>query len=358
MNGRILFLCVCHCALCLAGAAAFTPTEARRVYGESSLPSDAPFAEHGDYLFMNVKWKTDKENSSDENEAQNLSATLDALEGYVAPKRQDVTNSPFCKTLTDWMIPEDTFKFSDVDSVTVAEEHSGDERRAVVAFDLNALRRVRERTLASRKDFSAHGTADWAKELAGAYANFKTAKDRRRFFSLLGCPIVAFLDERIGFTAEEAVKNANGGEAELTELLNWNPPQDSVFREYPMLWWKSCREGASDGFFPRWTDTDGGLFAEAEKLYLKGKDVPKIVALLAGSIARNPIGAKKWEYLGGALRASNRHYEAVMAYMQSLRFDKGGVWAWRGLADSLRRSGKVVNADGLDWYIRMNGWAK
>lgn len=358
MNGRILLLYVCQCVLCLAGAAAFTPTEARRVYGESSLPSDAPFTEHGDYLFMNVKWKTDKENSSDENEAQNLWATLDALERYVAPKRQDVTNSPFCKTLTDWMIPEDTFKFSDVDSVTVAEENVGDEHRAVIAFDLNALRRVRERTLASRKDFSAHGTSDWAKELAEAYANFKTAKDRRKFFSLLGCPIVAFLDERIGFAAEDAAKNTNGGEAELTELLNWTPPQDSVFREYPMLWWKSCHEGTSDCLFQRWSDTDGGLFAEVERLYLKGKDVPKIVALLAGSIARNPIGAKKWEYLGGALKASGRHHDAVMAYMQSLRFDKDSVWAWRGLADSLRKSGKVVNADGLDWYIRMNGWAK
>lgn len=358
MNGRILFLFVCHCALCLAGVAAFTPTEARRVYGESSLPKDAPFVEHGGYVFMNVKWRTDAESTSDECEARNLSAIMDALEMYVAPRRQDVTNSPFCKTLTDWMIPEDKFEFSGVESVTIDEDDVGGEHWALMAFDLNALRRVREKVLSSRKNFSAHGVADWAKELAAVYGHFKTVKDRRTFFSLLGCPIVTLIDERTGVKVDEVVKKKGQGEAELVALLDWVPPQDSVFCEYPMLWWKSCREMEKGIFFPRWSDADGGLFMEAERLYLKGEDAPKIISLLAGSIARNPIGAKKWEYLGGTLKASNRHAEAVMAYIQALRFDKGSVWAWKGLAESLQKSGMPMNANGIDWYIRMNGWGK
>ena len=84
--------------------AAFTPEEARRVYGESSSSLNlSTFKEVGDYVFMEVKWSVDKDVSSDDRESLEMSALMDAIQKYVEPPVIACTNSPFLKALTTWL---------------------------------------------------------------------------------------------------------------------------------------------------------------------------------------------------------------------------------------------------------------
>ena len=67
----------------------------------------------------------------------------------------------------------------------------------------------------------------------------------------------------------------------------------------------------------------------------------------------NPINNKKWEYLGGVLKASNKPQDALIAYIQALKINSKNVWAWKGLADSCEKTGFVENAKGIRWYLKI-----
>lgn len=354
MNAKWMTI-LCWCACVSTALAAFTLDEARRVYGEASSAFKTACAEVGDYVFMELKWKTGADASAEDREEQELSAMMDAMQRYVAPKQSAVTNSPFCKELTEWLVPERGFKVPDVASTTVKDEESDGERKMVIAFDAKALHAARDCAKKQNVDLNEYSPAQWKDALLEAYANFMTRDDKRKFFFLLGCPIVAFLDKEIGLDAKELTGRQDKGSVELCQLLKWKPPQGSVYSEYPALTWSFYRQSESELFFPAWCETDGGAFAAAEKLYLKGKNIPKIILLLVESITKNPIGALKWEYLGGVMKASNRHQDAVIAYMQSLRQKDDGVWAWKGLVESMKKSGMPMNAMGSEWYLRMKG---
>ena len=350
----VLLACAGICQLTLS--AAFTPEEARRVYGESSSAlNSASCMEVGDYMFMEIKWDDNKDADAEDREALEMSALMDAIEKYVAPPAVACTNSPFSKALTTWMSQETGFNVPEVRSAVVKDEDADGRRCQVVAFDAAPLKAAKADALKAARRVNERSQEDWLALLKAAYENFKTPAEKRKFNVMLGCPIVDLILGTGKFTAEEANEDEKEGVAEVARVVNWTPAKDSVFSQYPNLLWATHKKSGSDLFYPGWGEDDGGKFAEAEGLYKKGKDVPKIRALLAESISVNPIGEKKWAYLGGVLKAQNEPEDALIAYIQALKFDKGDPWAWKGVRDCCQKLGYKANAAGLDWYFKLNG---
>ena len=98
---------------------------------------------------------------------------------------------------------------------------------------------------------------------------------------------------------------------------------------------------------------DGGRFEEAKTMFRKGKDINRILQLLAESISINPIGQEKWMYLGGALNVVGYHRDAVAAYCQAVVFDPTSDAAWKSLQDSCSKAGFASTATGLSWFRKI-----
>ena len=77
------------------------------------------------------------------------------------------------------------------------------------------------------------------------------------------------------------------------------------------------------------------------------------IIYLTESISLNPISSKKWEYLGGVLKASGRPKDALVAYVQALKISSESPWAWKGLIDCCEKTGLEENAKGLRWYMKI-----
>ena len=350
---RILMTCACICQLTLS--AAFTPEEARRVFDESSSAFASSTMEVGNYVFMEIKWDVDSDAEEEDKEAKELSAVLRALREYVAPERIICTNSPFCKALTTWLLPEPVFSVPEVERTVVKDEELANARKVVYAFEAGPLKAAKNRAMETFLAVNERTDADWLVALKSAHENFKTPVEKRKFNVMLGCPVVDFILGTGKFVVEEVNEDEKDGVAEVEKIINWEPAKDSVFNEYPNMLWKTHKKSESDMFYPRWNENDGGRFADAEVLYKKGKDVPRILTLLAESICINPIGEKKWAYLGGVLKAQNKPEDALIAYIQALKFDKSDPWAWKGVRDCCQKLGYKVNATGLNWYFKLNG---
>ena len=349
----ILLACVGIFQLTLS--AAFTPEEARRVYGESSSALGlSSFKEVGDYVFMEVKWSVD-DVAEEGREALEMSALMDAIQKYVAPPTVACTNSPFSKALTTWMSQDTEFNVPEVQSAVVKDEDAGGKRHQIIAFDATPLKAAKANALKAARRVNERSGEDWLSSLKVAYESFKTPAEKRKFNVMLGCPVVNFILSSGKYEAEDANDDEKCGVAEVEKIVNWTPVKDSVFSQYPNLLWATHKKSGSDLFYPSWGEDDGGRFAEAEGLYRKGKDVPKIRALLAESISVNPIGEKKWAYLGGVLKAQSRYEDALIAYIQALKFDKNDPWAWKGVRDCCQKLGYKSNAAGLNWYFKLNG---
>lgn len=354
MNPKwLLLFCISICQLTLS--AAFTPEEARRVFDESSSQSSASPVEVGDYLFMEVKWDVDADASAEDREAQELSAMLHALRKYVSPENVVCTNSPFGKALTTWLLPEPEFEVPEVMRTVVRDEETNGVRRMVLAFDAPVLKAAKATADAKARQVNERTVEDWLASLTIAAENFKSADEKRKFNVMLGCPIVNFIHCPGKYEEQNVNDDEKDGVAEVEKIVNWIPAKGSVFLEYPGLLWSAHKSGESNLFYPSWREDDGGRFAEAEGLYLKGKDIPKILCLLAGSIRANPIGEKKWQYLGGVLKAMNKYDDAIIAYIQALKFNQDNAWAWKGVRDCCRLLGMKINAAGLEWYFKLNG---
>ena len=346
--------CVSICQLTLS--AAFTPEEARRVYGEaSSALGSSSSREVGDYVFMEVKWSVDKDASAEDREAMELSALMDAIQVYVAPPMAVCTNSPFSKALTTWLTPETEFKVPEVRSTVVKDEEKDGDRRQVVAFDVVALKAAKVSAANNAHSVNKRSEVDWLELLKSARENFKTPAENRKFNVMLGCPIVNFILCDGKYVPETANDDETAGVAEVERIVNWKPARDSVFSEYTNMLWATYKNGCANLFYPAWREDDGGRFAEAEALYKKGKDVPKILTLLAESISINPVGEKKWAYLGGVLKALNKPEDAMVAYIQALKFNSGNPWSWKGVLECCKKLGMTSNAAGLEWYFKLNG---
>lgn len=355
MNSKYaLLVCVGACQLTLM--AAFTPEEARRVYGEtSSALSSSSFKEIGDYIFAEIGWAVDKAADSEDCESLEMSALLDAVQKYVDAPVIACTNSPFSKALTTWLVPDAEFTLPEVQSSVVKDEEKDGKRYQIIAFDATVLKAAKASAQKSAQEVNERSEEDWLALLRVAYENFKTPAEKRRFNVMLGCPIVDFILSIGTYKAEDANEDEKDGVAEVEKIVNWKPSRNSVFSEYPNVLWTTHKKSESDLFYPHWNENDGGRFAEAEVLYKKGKDVPKILTLLAESISINPIGEKKWAYLGGVLKAQNKPDDALIAYIQALKFDKNDPWAWKGVRDCCQKLGYKANAVGLGWYFKLNG---
>lgn len=355
MNSKRLLLALAvACQLTLS--AAFTPEEARRAYGEASPAlSSSSFKEVGDYIFAEIEWTVAGDADEEDRESLEMSALLDAVQKYVDAPVIACTNSPFSKALTTWLAPDTEFTLPEVRSSVVKDEEKDGRRCQVVAFDAAVLKAAKAGALKSARGVNERSEKDWLALLRTAYENFKTPGEKRKFNVMLGCPIVDFILCIGKYKAEEANEDEKDGVAEVEKIVNWTPAKDSAFSEYPNMLWTTHIKNESDHFYPHWKEDDGGKFAEAEVLYRKGKDVPKILALLAESICINPIGVKKWAYLGGVLKAQGKYGDALIAYIQALKFDRNNPWAWKGVRDCCQKLGYKSNAAGLDWYLKLNG---
>lgn len=349
-NALLAFVCLNQLML----SAAFAPEEARRIYGESSSTMTSYSQEVGDYVFMKLEWTFDKDASTEDREALELSAVMDAIERYVMPSAVVCTNSPFSKALTTWMISETEFKLPEVQTTVVKDEEDAGIRHQVVAFDAGSLKAARADAVQKANGVNTRKTEDWLGLLKKASENFKTEEEKRKFNTMLGCPIVNFITCR-AYERAPANDDEQAGLDELAKIMDWSPSEGSIYVEYPDLLWMTRKDKGAGLFYPHWSEDDGGAFVEAEKLYLKGKDIPRIIKLLAESIVKNPVGIKKWLYLAGVLKASSRHADALVAYIQTLKFDPSNVWAWKGVLECCQELGFKSNAAGLAWYFKLHG---
>lgn len=340
------------CRLMLS--ATFTPEEARRVYDESSIDfASSSSVEVGGYVFMEVKWSA--ATPEDEDVAE-MSALMDAIQAYVAPVPVICTNSPFSKSLTAWLIPETEFNIPNIQSSVLKSETTGGRGCEVVALDASALKKARSEAWQKSKAVNSRTETEWFTALKEVSKQFKTAEQKRQFFILLGCPMVNYVLCKEKY--EKGIANDEEGERGLEEVekvVQWKPSDDSVFATHKNLLWCGYKNDGSELFYPSWREDDGGRFAEAERLYREGKDIPRIIELLSESIALNPIGYKKWLYLGGVLKASDKTSDALIAYVQALKFNAEDKWAWKGLLDCCKKLGMKTNAKGLSWYLKLRG---
>ena len=336
-----------------AHSAPFSSEEARRVFDESSVNVSTSAKVVGDYLFTEVSWQEDRSATIENREAQELSALLAAMQDFIAPNVVQCTNSPFCKTLTEWLEPMTGFNVPNVQSFVLKDETKGDKRLQIVALEAKPLVDAKRKAQASIADKNSRTESQWARLLQGACAQFKTPEEKRKFFVLLGCPLVNLIADKGSGDYGSALPGGESGWAELEKIINWRPDASSFYAEYPNLLWTAYAKRTDAIFFPAWSENDGGRLDEAAKLYRQGKDIPTIIRLLAESISMNPISSTKWEYLGGVLKASNKPYDAIIAYIQALKINSKSPWAWKGLVDSLDKAGFKANATGLKWYLKL-----
>lgn len=240
----------------------------------------------------------------------------------------------------------------EVRSSVVKNESSGSAHCIVVAFDAAPLRTAREtyRKRAEGADMNRWSPDDWKRALITASTNFKTPDERCKFFDLLGCPIVNVVLARSGFAVTHPIPECSEAEKELLKIECSLNATGSYFVGHPNLLFQKTSPGI---FYPQWSEDDEGRFSRAVKLFRKGQDLPKILALITESIEINPIGGEKWGYLGGALKLSNRPTDAVIAYLQALRFNSNLEWAWEGLRESCEKGGYPINAKGLGWFLKI-----
>lgn len=352
MKNELMFLLVCGMSLS-ASPATFTPEEARRIFGESSSCVSSSGAVVGDYLFLEVNWKEDASLSTEEREEQEMSALLEAMQKFITPKPFVCTNSPFCKTLTDWLLPVSEFNVPNVKSSVVKDGTKDGRRTQVIAVEAAPLMAARDFALKSAASVNNRSEAQWAESLKNALAQFKKPDDKQKFYTLLGCPIVNLIFCRGNEYNVSVLPGCERACDELRTLSTFVTEGDSFFVEYPNILWGHYAHDHSVLFFPTWEEDDGGRLIEAEKLYRQGKNIPMIIRLLVESISINPISSTKWEYLGGVLKASGKPKDALIAYVQALRISPRSQWAWKGLVDCCEKVGFKENAKGLKWYLKM-----
>ena len=338
-------------------SATFSQEEARRIFGEPSLRSLSFPSVVGDYLFLELSWKEDRLMTLEERESQELEVMLSAIEKFIETNICSYTNSPFCRTLTDWLIVKPNFSIPNVKSCVVKDTSTEGVHSQIVAVEAAPLLSIRE--LVVKKCQTQRRTkSEWVDSLKRVEALFKKENKEEKFYTLLGCPLVNLI---YNFNGDNTVSSLQGCEKtceELDLIVNFSKDYKSLFVKNSNIFGRQYSNSQNNLFLPRWIEDDEGRFVEAEKLYRQGKDIPKIINLLTESIAMNPIHSRKWEYLGGALRASGRTGVALIAYIQSLRINPKNSWAWKGLRSCCEKCGLIENAKGLSWYLLMRGIEK
>lgn len=337
-------------------AAGFTPEEARRVYGVVSTNAPASVMEADGFVFMDLKWSVPAEAEEDDREELELTALSDALERYVVAPSRVVTNSPFAAPLTEWLVPEVVYNIPNIPSTVVKVEQGTNFCRKVFAFPAKNLAASRKESASLEDARHAWKDEDWLKGLKKYSETLKTAQDRRQFMVLLGCPVANVVEDGGKGEFGVPVKGAERGLAELDILLKAKEADLPFFAAHGGLLWPSYAAAGTGLFYPCAKPAAGDGFSKALAL-CKSKDwkakAPEILELLAESIRANPLDAQKWLYLGGVLRGTDRNMDALVAYVQSARFDSSNKDAWKGIARCCEALGMKTNAAGLGWLIKL-----
>ena len=354
---KIVFLSLTAC-MGFALSAAFTPEEARRVYGIVSTNSPASVMEAGGFVFMELKWDIPADSSSDDKAELELTAISDALERYILPVRQAITNSPFSSALTEWLDPEVPYQIPNVPSTVVKVVEQTNSCLKVFAFDALPLKAARAKAHQTEAERHSRTSDKWLKRLKAYYATIKKEEDRRQFFVLLGCPVVNLVEGKGNCSLGKSVKGAERGLAEMDILVNWKTDEKSFYSKHPDVLWSSCVSSGGKLFYPTaWKEDDGGDYAAALKLCRQKdwiKQSESILDLLAKSIAANPISAQKWLYLGGVLAGTGRSMDGLVAYVQSARMDSDNLDSWEGIMRCCEALGLRSNAQGLKWFLKLD----
>lgn len=96
---------------------------------------------------------------------------------------------------------------------------------------------------------------------------------------------------------------------------------------------------------------DDGAFREAQLLFNKGENLPRILSLLGNAVEAHPGHALAWRFYGAALRTAGKMHDAVIAYHQALFLDPTDKIASADLCVVYKKLQKKHLADGNAWYL-------
>lgn len=96
---------------------------------------------------------------------------------------------------------------------------------------------------------------------------------------------------------------------------------------------------------------DSGASKEAQRLFDRGENLPRILDLLAKSLSVNPGNSLAWRYYGASLRAAGKMYDAVIAYHQALMLNSDDEIAAVDLCVSYQKLGMQHLDEGNAWYL-------
>lgn len=358
----IIFVLVANIVVC---ASALNLQEASAAFAQASCDfSQAPFFESGDYLFVKVQFPLADAEDEDSRDELELSATLDALTAFVKSGiSEDVIKTPFCGLLSSFITFETEYSFEGVASCVVKDDSTASLYSTVIAFDLKALLKIKDRAQNERSQYADLDDAGWAQKLRDVFKIFsKKSADQKDFYFLLGAPVVNLIYDPSGsgdygkdFVSAKTLEEPIFAEscAEMEDILMRIRGEVGFFSENKNLLWSTNVQKRNSLFHSAWGDGTKQL-EEAKRLYKLGRDLPRIFSLLCESIALNPVHAEKWKYLGGALRAKGLSRDAVVAYIQSLRLDAQDENAWKGLLRACQQAELKRHAEGLKWYLHLN----
>lgn len=334
---------------------AFSKEEAKVAFtqiGEVEFPMRS-----GNCLFFRYKWKNAQDAAQEELEAQQLDAQFEAVEKYVCDGINElrIQQSPFGEKLSKIIVPPFNFKLTGIEMITVKVEEKNGEHSCVFACDASEIEKVKARTREEALQLKHNSEKQWAALLKKAFDGLERDEDRRTFLTLLGCPIVVFLNERdIRYVGMDLDKTSKTAWKEIAYFLSWPADDHSYFRSRKVstVWgWVWATKGNVD--FSNSPKTDNGEFEEGKRLYHQGKDIPSIMELFGRSIELAPNSQEKWRYLGGILRVNRQYKDALIAYLQAARISPLSVNDLKTLCGLCEACGLQVNATGLHWYLTM-----
>lgn len=347
-------ICFCACLCLSAEALAFTPAEARRVYGLAATNSPASTVMEADgFIFMEVKWSVGEDEEPDECE---LSAVQDALEAFIAVPQATSANSPFSEALTDWLVPDVTYQLPNVKSAVVKKREEAGVHYDVYAFEAAPLKAARANAIQQQESRRMKDNAAWGEALKKYSKTLKSENDWRQFCVMLGCPVVNMVKGAQTQNFGMPVKGCESGLAELDAIMVWKSDGSFFYSTHKGVLW--CDRAASEKsfFYPVFSSDDGGSFARAKEL-AKNKDWEKqpqaILDELAKSIMAYPYVAEKWVYLGGVLLKTGHPMEGLIAYIQGAKFDQKNRDAWTGIMCCCEALNLKSNASGLSWFLKV-----
>ena len=96
---------------------------------------------------------------------------------------------------------------------------------------------------------------------------------------------------------------------------------------------------------------NSAAFKQAQALFEKGEDLPKILALMARAVIDHPNDSTVWRYYGAALRAAGKFLDAVVAYNQALAIKPDDWVAAADLCVVYQKLAYRELASGNAWYV-------